>query len=934
MNQLLIYALAAKAIAVPTEDTLPHWRNLPTSTVQALALGGGFLWVGTEEGLVRFDGLSFAEVRGLSARKPHVTCISPDLTEGVWVGTLGQGLWLVRRGQGRQIPGGPPRILSVAPVSEGRVWVGTGEGELLLLHPGDRWERVWRWGPGEAILALIALDGSGVWVGTRSQGLWYCQRDQVAYCQAIAGLPPGPVVALAPRDRANLLVAIRHRGLWVLPRRGGMPAGAFGEAMLSKVISMVAAPDGTLWVGTDGEGVCHLDAQGRVLHRFLGGETVFALAAGPEGAWAGLLAHGLVRLGAGVAAKLRGSPEGLVFSVCQTPDGCVWFGAERGQLTRICGDAVQHWELPRPEQSRVLSVVPADASAVWVGSGGHGVWLVQPSQPAERLSESWALPSPHVRSLLAKHDLLLVGTEAGLVEVAEPRGTQPRSRLLLPGVAVTSLAEDEKGRVFVGTRNRGLAVWESGQVHWIGEGTALAGSSVSDVLVAKDQAVWITTAGEGLFAWREGQLQQWSIAQGLPTSRLGALLGDRNGRLWIGTNRGLLAVDPRTLKPNRAPSYRVGLADGLLAEETVCLSHPAAWPAADETLLFATVSGVFAVRPRALETVANLPLEVVLEGAEADGEYHEFTGKRLVLPPSPKRVQFSLAVSGLLASPRLALSYRLRPGEETWNPLAPGDSPTYTFLRPGRYVLEVRAEAWPESSPAEEKWLVQVQTHWWQNPWFLVAAVLLVAGVLGVVFYIRWRWLAFTRRVQEERVALAERLHHDLAQVLTAAKLQLETPQPQTAQARELIGQALEQIRETVLFPLAARSFRSFPGPLRQWFSRALAGTGMSVNIREVGERGKLLPEEEEAVFRLAQEAITNALRHGGARRVELLVRWEKDAVLLSVRDDGCGFSEKSRLGGGISSTWRAVSETAGTMRLATGEDGGTELEIRIPRRK
>lgn len=934
MCVLLVLAFSARVAAVPTEETLPRWSSLPTSTIQALALADGLLWVGTEEGLVRFDGQSFAEVRGFGAAKPHITALAANGAGGVWVGTLRDGLWLVHRGQAKRIAGGPQRILTVAPKPPAEAWVGTSEGTLFLARSGFGWEKVWDWTAGEAILALLPREGGELWVGTSSQGVWRCRKSQAWWCEPLRTLPQGAAVAVVSRDSTSFWVALRHHGIWFVKGEHEAQSVAPEVQALRKVTSLSTATDGQLWVGTDGEGVWCLHPDGNVGRRFLPGETVFAVAAGPEGVWAGLLAHGLVRLVQATAAKVRGSSKGLVFSVCQTPDGCGWFGGAGGLVRRVCGDRVETWELAAPEQPRVLSVVPASLSGVWAGTGGHGVWLVVPGKRSEKVSQAWQLPSSLVRCLRPTENGLLVGTDAGLGEVRNPHSGQPQSRLLLAGVAVTCLEEDHKGRLFVGTRRRGVAVVENEKVQWIGLETPLAAASVSDMVAVAGQGLWITTAGDGLFLWHEGALSRWTTVQGLPTSRLGSIVRDHNGNLWIGTNQGVLVVDPRTLTPDQAPNVRVGTYDGFLAEETVCLSDPAAWPAADGSLLFATVSGVYAVRPETVEALVRAPVAVELEGVETDGEFRPVIGEPLAVPPNPKRVRFALAAPGLLAGPRLVLRYRLRPLEETWHTLPPGQLPTYTFLPPGAYTLEVQAQAWPQRPPVTRSWTVHVPRLWWQSRWLRAVGLLAGLGLVAGLGYLRWRWLIFKNSLAEERIELAERLHHDLAQILTAAKLQLESQPSQATRAKELLDEALQRIRGAVFSPLAPPRHRSFPGHLRAWYARRLAGTGFRVEVAEVGPRAELSPKEEEVLFRLAQEAITNALRHGGARRVVLQVRWEKENVVMTVHDDGQGLSEKTRMGGGVSGLWRAVSERGGSLRIATGGSGGTEVEISIPRQK
>ncbi|WP_224245883.1 two-component regulator propeller domain-containing protein [Hyalangium gracile] len=788
--------LAWEASALDPDKALiqfPHraWQTadgLPQNSVLNLAqTPDGYLWGGTWEGLVRFDGVRFTtydktNTPALPGRSVRGLTTGPDGT--LWIAmTEGIAGWR----QGAFFPVVPPP--------------GT-----LLAEPRD---------------LLAARDGS-LWIATYGFGVSRMFQGRFQTWRAADGLGSDKVVALAD-DAAGAIWAGSDSGLqrWN-GRSWEAPISFEGQERVS-VQSLMRAPDGTLWAGTEKGDVYRLEggSMRRVPEASIPGAPVVSILVDRAGSlWVGSLGLGVVRLAGGRRSVLDsknslagdqvsdlledaegnlwigtdarglhrlkdapftsyGAPEGLasemVLTIRETRDGSIWFGMVGGGVTRLRDGKMTSWsERDGLILDRVRAIAEGPDGSVWLGTrDGLSRW-----QAGRFTSYGTAQGLSDTRAYLLDVDTqgtLWVGTPTGLTRWTGERFEPFTPRGGLPGQNLSALLASARGGLWVGTNGGGLARLRDGQ------STVLApeGGQLNSRIMAlhEDEAgtLWAGT-NDGLFRWKDGHVHRFSVAEGLFDNRIFQILPDERGHLWMSSNKGISRVavkDLEAVADGRLPrvTARVyGAEDGMRSEECNALGSPAGWRDHNGRLWFPTIRGAVAYTPGPEATRAPPP-PVTIEELRVDDR----TIPRSELDHIPRgegKVEFHYTSAGLRAPQQLHFRYQLEGVDTDWVQAGPRREAYYTRLPPGSYRFRVAAEyldGGGAAPGAELTFYLKPRLH--QTWAFRVAcallAVLLVAG--GV-----WLRLHQARGREQELQARVDQRTAELATVNADLQVRLQ----------------------------------------------------------------------------------------------------------------------------------------------------------------
>ncbi|HXT50947.1 MAG TPA: two-component regulator propeller domain-containing protein [Thermoanaerobaculia bacterium] len=806
---LLIVAVLA-AVAGPLSALGPRlaitqlsrdvWQDeLPQSAVlSVLQTRDGYLWLGTYEGLVRFDGVRFVV---FDRQRTH------DL----------QGTSVFHLAQDRA----------------GRLWVSTNGG--LTVHEGGRFRT---YGTGDGLpspvvrASLEARDGT-LWIATDG-GLAQMRDGKV---QPRPDLANGEVRALA-QDREGSLWAATSDGLLRVSGGRVTRMGA-AEALPSPVCRhLLVDHAGALWVGTD-KGLARLVYTGgaaapRVdVYRAadgLGDDYVRALAEDDSGSlWVGTETAGLARFrsagpdtGAGHwerFAAAQGLANDFVRSIHEDREGSLWVGTSGG-LNRFREGKLVPWGTPEGLSHDFARTVFEDRDGVlWVGTDGGGV--------NRRVDGRWSalgtadgLSHDSVRAIAQTSDgALWFGTRNGLDRFADGHVTPFGDRL--PSRLVRALAADAAGNLWIGMEGGGLARLRinqgDGTVKAFGPRDGLGADDVRTILVDRGGALWAGTYGGGLsrfdgqrfttlrtpeglpndivFALHEDDAGLWvgtdsglallprrggridtgrgfptfGIANGLLDDKVFRILADRRGGLWMSSNRGVQHVREADLlafaarKVGSVPATSYTRADGMRATQCNGASHPAGWATRDGHLWFPTVSGVVEVNPDDLK-VNKLPPPLAIEEVRVDGVPVDLARHR-ELPAELDRLEIDFTALSLVAPEKVRFRFRLEGSDRDWVDAGGRRTAYYTHLPPGSYRFMVRAAnsdgVWNDRGASVA---FDVATPLWRTWW---ALLLYVAAAVGAIYaLVHWRLRAFAAanalleaRVAERTAALDEKVH-------------------------------------------------------------------------------------------------------------------------------------------------------------------------------
>ncbi len=770
---LLLFAPSSYAfdpgrpLAQATLDSWEAGQGLPQNTVQAIAqTPEGYLWIGTQEGLARFDGVQFTLFDRRTTPElvaNSVVSLLADQDGTLWIGTNGGGLLRMQEGRFESL--GPAegltglKIQALARDGRGSLWVGT-EDEGLFRLDGGRFRRVGPGGDDPATSAIRALcvDRAGiVWVGTPGGGATRMEDGGARTFTAREGLPNDSVVALAPHPGG---------GVWVGTAGGGLARIVDGRVETSgaprlptnQVSAILVDREGSLWVGTWGRGICRASEKETACRSAIAGDLpsdhVWSLFQDHEGnVWIGTWTEGLVRLRQGVFENV-GRPEGLagdnVRAVASDSSGAIWATVASGGLHRIAGRTIRLYGirdgLPSDQPSALLA---ARNGRLWVGTYTEG---------------------------------LAVGRDGSFTRVPLPP----------PAYAsrdVRALAEDEDGSIWVGLLPGGLLRLRDGVARRFGVTDGLPSDRLLCLLAARGGGVWAGTTA-GLARFEGDRFRPFTRADGLPDDRVYSLLWDDEGALWIGTGNGLarlrggriesvgtkdglldglvksvlqddgwlfMTSNHGIFRARRADvsatmdgqrrgfsTEHFGLADGMRSEGCSGGTQPGAIRASDGRFWVATTRGLAVLDPRKVERPPAL-LSVRIEGVRADGAPVR-PGETVVIPPGSSRLEIRYTGISLVAPGDVRFRFRLEGVDPAWVDAGRERSASYTNLSPGSYLFEVAARRGGGAWVTGAKTTVRIEPTLPQKAWFRAAGA---GGVIALVTGALFRRARRQRRRRE-----------------------------------------------------------------------------------------------------------------------------------------------------------------------------------------
>jgi diguanylate cyclase (GGDEF)-like protein len=760
-----------------TQSRLSVWTSesgLPQNTVDAIVqTRDGYLWIGTEEGLVRFDGVRFVVSDRQSAPALRSSFVS-SLFEGpdgtLWIGTYGGGLARLRNGRIEAFHPellGSDRIREMHAASDGALFAATAGGGLLRIE-GEKVTRFTTGNglPSDRIWALEDDGQGGMWVATHGGGVVRWRNSRVEErLSTREGLPSDLARTLLRDADGTLWIGTDGEGL--VAWRGGAIARILttGDGLPSNhVRSLQRDRDGSLWIGTDGGLARWRGGRADVLGvaEGLPSPTVRSLAEDREGSlWVGTTG-GLVRMSDTrflSFTRKEGLPVDGIRAILEDRGGRIWLGTEGGGLCRILPAPVQCLTttdgLPH---DTVYALAESSDGSLWVGTDGGGVVRFRNGKFVETIDAQGAgLPNNRVRAMVETADGgLWVSTTAGLALVRNGRASPVQAlgdRQLRPLLGLPD------GSLLVGTDGAGL--WRVSAPGAQATQIATAGRGLESDRVfslAADAAgggVWIGTSGGGLarFDLASGKVLSLTRRDGLYDDVVFQVVDQGPGSdLWLTSNRGLYRVArEQVLAAMKKNAHDLsgtvyGTTDGMPSAECNA-AFPAAIRARDGRLWIATARGVAVIDPLARGR-NTMPPPVHVEEVLVDGSPATVNGI-LRVPPGAQRLELRYTALGLRAPERVTFRYLLEGYDRDWVKAGTSRVAHYTKLAPGHYTFRVMATNEDGArSNGEARLGVTVDPRWFETWWArLLAIALIAAAVWGAV---QLRLAALRARKNEE----------------------------------------------------------------------------------------------------------------------------------------------------------------------------------------
>jgi len=938
-------------------------NGLPQNTVHAIAqTRDGYIWIGTEEGLARFDGVKFTifdKQNTPELKSNYIRTLLADRQGALWIGTA-QGL--VRMLNGRftlftRDEGLPSEtIQAIYEDREGNLWVATANGLGLLKSGGlttfTTKERL----ISGSIQALFEDAGGALWIAT-PYGVGRIKDGKFTNFTVRDGLGSNSVRAIQ-QDRNNRLWFGTLGGLSSFDGNRFTTYTTRDGLTNDRIISLQADRDGGLLIGTAG-GLCRL-TDGRFTGfntgEALATSTILSLLEDLEGnVWIGTESGGinLLKDTKFTTYTVRnGLSNDLVKSIYEDHQGNTWIGTDGGGLNLLRNGKLNVYTTRDGLSSNVvLSLFSDNTGNLWVGTP-DGLNRFNGGKFTTYTSAD-GLANNDVRSIyLDRHGSLWIGTRGGLTRMTNGVFKTFTEVDGLPNDLITTLYEDTKGNLWIGTFG-GLGKLTNEEFTTFTTRDGLSSDAVISLHEDADETLWIGTNGGGLNRMKDGKFTAYTTSNGLLDDVVYRILADGQNNLWLSCRKGIFHISKKELDEfakgliaSIAP-VAYSTADGMMTRECSGGGDPAGWRGSDGKLWFPTIKGVAMIDPARMRLNSHAP-PVVIEQIRID-EKSFAPSERLELPAGTTRFDLYYTAPSFVAPEKVRFKYKLEGFDKDWIDSGTRRIAYYTNLRPGAYTFRVIASnhdgVWNQTGTAVALYL---KPYFYQTYWFYTVCLLALVVLAWLLFRLRVRGMqAKFGAVLAERTRIAREIHDNLAQEMAGISVQLEVVArkmpPEAETAKTYLDRARQQVRHGIaearryVWELRSPALENndLPTALAETARRLTHETSIQAQVEVNGTFRPLAHTVEDNLLRIGQEAINNAVKHAQAQRISVNLVFDTRRVQLIVRDDGSGFDKAARNenGGhfGLIGMRERAEQIGGTLSIQSTNGSGTEVVAEVP---
>jgi ligand-binding sensor domain-containing protein/signal transduction histidine kinase len=955
------------------------WRTdegLPGNTVKAIAqTADGYLWIGTPQGLARFDGVQFTSFDTQSTpelKNTSITALCANKTGVLWIGTDGGGLVRLTNGvftsfsKSNGLAGSNVSVIFES--KDGSLWIGTTNG---LSHFAEGHFSTYRHAQGllsDVIRNIYEDRGGNLWIAT-GKGLNCLRHGGVMDSFT---MPDG-----LPNDSVRAICQDKGGRIWIGSNNGLLWYNWFFYAYNTHyglsdtfVSSICEDREGNLWVGTysglnrfrEGRFYSQLDDEGLPFGR------VNAMFEDREGdLWVGST-EGLVRLTPKrffAFTRQKGLTHNNVTSVMEDRSGSLWLGTWGGGLNEMKDEKVTDYAPTNGlSQDLILSLCESRDGSLWVGADFDGGLTRLKDGAITHYTWTNGLINSGLRALHEdRKGNLWIGTSRGLSCFKDGKFTNYTTHDGLAGNVVHAICEDQAGNLWFGT-DGGLSRWNNGAFVNFTINNGISDNLITALYEDADNVLWIGTASGGLDRYENGKFTSYTTRQGVFSDEIFSILDDDAGWLWMSCSKGVFRANKQELndyavhRAKRVASIGYGKIDGMETPQCNGIGSPAGWRDNDGRLWFATSKGVVEVDPDTVR-IDRKPPPVYVEQVIADRTPrlpNEGPGSKdpLVIPPGRGELEFHYTTLSLSAPEKDRFKYKLDTVDSDWVDAGSRRTAYYNNVSPGRYTFHAIAcnkdGVWNETGASLAFIL---KPHYWQTWLFrALAIVLVVGGASGVTVYAARRkmqrklqLLQQRHAVEKERGRIAKDIHDDLGSSLTRIMMLGERVEEGLGRREDIaphVSKIVASARHTVQsldeIVWAVNPENDTLNGLLEYIghyaNEFCENTRLNCRLELPAELPEfnLAAEVRHNLFLVVKEALHNALKHSDATEVRVEAAVNGDVLEILVADNGRGFelnaSNAGRQGNGLRNMRKRMEHLGGHCEISSAPQQGTSLKF------
>lgn len=914
----------------------------------------GFLWLITNgNNLSRFDGKNFYY---LTQPRAGALTLAPD--GDLWLGTIEELIRMPATNfnkftlngliSHRPVPGKASQIFCLRFTRDGVLWVGTADGlfrydgdqQFVLVGPRVATRRIQEASDGHLLVinaaGFMEVAGSEVVAHpqlTRQLGVedreifdvlrdrngntWYCtgrgvMRERNERIEKLGTHGPiGHAATHAYEDAQGNVWIGKDEGLF-----RGTATGLELVADKMKVRTLFSDRDGSLWVGTNGDGLYRF--KDRAIRMF---------------------------------TTADGLPGDSIMAVIVTHDGAIWTGANCGGITRFDGTSFQTYDEKHGLLNSCVWTLAEDLNRdLWIGTWGGGAFRFH-NGVFTQYSKGQGLADDRVTSIVAARDgSVWFGTRGG--GLTRLKDGQIRTFTTADGLSANTILkvlEDRAGNIWVGSRN--------GLDRLVGErfenSTIVPPTYVVPIGEDRDGGFFVVMSVDDEAVTRRLAKARTDTRRDLAAYDL---VETEHGELWFGGSP-LSRMQPSNFA--RSPSRDEPLdyeafstADGLTTGDTSGPGRSLAL-SRDGKLYAATHQGLAVFDLHRLRVTNEKP-SIYLTNVTIGRNTERATGSSVVLPPGTNHAQIHFAAVEISAPEKIRLQYRLDGVDSEWLDAPANPVAIYSNIPVGTHALRIRAcnrnGIWDRQGVV---FMITQQPYFYQTRWFVAA--MSVLGVLLVVLVYRVRVAQISHQMSArfderlaERTRVAREIHDTLLQTVQGSKMiadhALKTPADHTRAMRALeqlstwLARATEEGRAALLSLRASTTEKNdLAEALRRAIDECVRASGNEISFQVNGDLKEIHPVVRDEIYRIGYEAVRNACAHSAASKLEVTLEYGHH-LTLCVSDNGVGIEteiiEKGREGHfGLRGMRERAERIGAKLTLVTSASSGTVITLVVPGR-